>query len=813
MNRSTLEPVRSCSLLRGAFGGCSWVLMALVVGSLCCGALAQSGRGNAASSSQAGAAGSSRAGAGKNGAGAQSELAMRISAAAAARDSSDAVQASVANERLIGTALRELGSLRAIEGAYPQAIELYRSALAYDDVRATRVALAMAESQAGHYDEAIRMAEAMRFSAPHDLQADRILGSSLVQKGDYVRAIEPFQRIASAEPTVENEYALANCLLQTRTPENRARAVQVFGEMEKRAGDSGSLHVLFGRAYRDAEDMGAAVKEFERAIAIDARTPHAHYFLGLARLALNEWKPTPEAEGEIKKEVENFPDDYLANYMTGFLASGERRYEEAERYLSTAARIDPSAPEPPLYMGLDAYAQGDMKSAEVMLRRAVELTAGDEARSNFQIRRAYVDLGRILASSGRKEESEGFLTKARELQNKTMEQSQQSIATMAATAGAGSAAAVMPLSKQGEGRAVTGDAGAADVVLKLDAAAMAHSKLTEAERAEADAQEKLLRSTLGLAFNDLATSEAIRGQFADALAHYQQAERWDSSLGGLEKNLGQSAFRAGNYPEAIRGLSKALTAQPNSTGMRAMLGISYFNTDQYARAAETFAPLGEAGMADAEIGYAWAASLAHTGDMKRATEVLTVFSAQGRPNEVLLLIGQLWTAIGDYTRAVATFQQALQADPNLRQAHFQEGLADIHSEHWAEAAKEFQAELALSPGDADSEYHLGFVDMQQTKMDEAVAHFRHVVALHPGYPNAQYQLGKILLDRGEVQPAVGFLEAAARLSPQTDYIHYQLQAAYRKENRLEDADRELERYKQLKAKSRERAGEAAISAR
>ena len=35
-------------------------------------------------------------------------------------------------------------------------------------------------------------------------------------------------------------------------------------------------------------------------------------------------------------------------------------------------------------------------------------------------------------------------------------------------------------------------------------------------------------------------------------------------------------------------------------------------------------------------------------------------------------------------------------------------------------------------------------------------------------------------------------------------MHYQLQAAYRKESRVVDADRELEIYKELKAKQRDR---------
>jgi tetratricopeptide (TPR) repeat protein len=81
--------------------------------------------------------------------------------------------------------------------------------------------------------------------------------------------------------------------------------------------------------------------------------------------------------------------------------------------------------------------------------------------------------------------------------------------------------------------------------------------------------------------------------------------------------------------------------------------------------------------------------------------------------------------------------------------------------------------------------------------------FRSVIATHPENGNAHYQLGKLLLDGGNVKEAVAQLEEAARELPQTDYVHYQLQAAYRKEARAADADRELQIYKELKAKNRE----------
>lgn len=732
------------------------------------------------------------------------ELGSRLAMAEAARNAGDPGGVANANAMVIASALRSLAALRAVEGAYPQSALLYKDSLRFEQTPAAALALATVEAQGSQYDEAIELAEQIHRKDPKILQADRILSSSLMQKGRFVEALEPLGRVAQADQGVETQYALANCLLQTKRPQDKARAQEIFREIEAQHGDSGSLHVLAGRAYRDGGDLPDAVQEFERAIQVDPRTPHAHYFLGLAKLSLNEWKPTPEAEAEIKKEVELYPKDYLANYMTGFLASGDRHYDEAEPYLKAAAALDTTAPDPFLFLGLNAYAQGNNPAAEAALRKAVELTGNDEARSNFQIRRAYVDLGRILANSGRKEESETFLAKARELQNKTMEQSQQSIASMAGP-GSNAAGVVDPAARAS---ASTASQAAPDETAAFDLSAMkTPAKLTETQQTELHARESQLRSVLSLAYNDLGTSEAVQGHFPEAAGLYRKAEDWDSTLPGLEKNLGQSEFRAGNYEGAISPLTQALLQEPDSHALRGMLGIAYFDLNRFGEAARAFEPLGSAGMQDSQVGYAWAASLARTGDVPKATQVLTAYEAQPQRPEVALLIGQLWTALGDYSRAVATLQRASAANPSLPKAHLALGLAYIRSEHWPEAAKEFEAELALSPGDPDAQYHLGFVYMQQARVDQAEQIFRQVFASHPGYANAAYQLGKLELERGRVTEAITHLEAAERSSPGTDYIHYQLQAAYRKASRPVDAEKELAIYKQLKANGREQAAD------
>jgi tetratricopeptide (TPR) repeat protein len=741
---------------------------------------------------------------------AEVELRKRLEAAQTAQRSGDAAAVAQANERLIALALREMGQLRLLEAAYPQAVELYRRSLDFENLPDTRVDLAITELQEDRPEEALAEADRALAADPNNARAFSVSGRAWIRKQEYAKAAEALGHAVQLNPDLETFYSLGMCLLRTKDAKDKEKAAEVFDHMVQGNGDSGSLHVLFGRAYRDADDMPAAIREFQRAIALDTRTPHAHYFLGLARLAVNEWKPTPEVRTEFSRELEYYPRDYLANYMTGFLASNDRSYAASDRYLKIAIEVNSDSPEPWLYMGLNAYAQSDMKRAEECFRKAIALTGTDESRSSYQIRRAYVDLGRILVNSGRAEESEVYLAKARDLQNKTMEQSQQNVASMALAGGAGSAAAIVPLSPQSETEAAPLLPGNADPFARVDAAVVARSNLTEKQRAEADSQENRLRSVLGLSFNDLATSEAMRGEYLAALGHYQEAERWDAHIPGLAKNLGLSAFRTNNYPEAVRGLAQALEAKPADGPVQAMLGMAYFGEEKFTDAAKTFSPLGVRGMEDSTVGYAWATSLARTGDVKKAGEVLREFEKSNRSNDALLLIGQLWIEIGDYARAVAALHSALQADPSLPKAHYFAGQADIRWEHWSEAAAEFRAELGLVPTDADAKYNLGFVYLQQSRVDEAAALFEQVVAAHPDHANAQYQMGKILLDRGQLHEAVEHLEAATQLSPQTDYMHYQLQAAYRKESRTTDADRELELYKELKAKQRDRAAVAPL---
>jgi hypothetical protein len=61
-------------------------------------------------------------------------------------------------------------------------------------------------------------------------------------------------------------------------------------------------------------------------------------------------------------------------------------------------------------------------------------------------------------------------------------------------------------------------------------------------------------------------------------------------------------------------------------------------------------------------------------------------------------------------------------------------------------------------------------------------------------------LGKLQLGHGSIQKAIPNLEKAVATNPESEPIHRELLAAYRKDSRAEDAEREEKRYSEMQGK-------------
>ena len=731
----------------------------------------------------------------------QAQLETLLTTAHQAIQSGDPNAIKLASQRVLAFALQQTAELRMVEGAFSQAVDLYQKSIGFEDSPYKHLRLALNYLQLKKPDDALGEAQKVLFSDPENAVAWRFEGSAWLQRKDYARSATALAHSLKLQGDTETAHNLAICFLALH---QKDKAQLVFDDITKNLGDTGSTHLMFGRAYREQDYPDDAEREFRRAIAIDPKTPHAHYFLGLLLLMRNEWVPTQEVRDLFRAELNINTKDYLANYLLGMFASNEKRYDESDQYLRIAGEGLPDWPEPPLYMGLNSYGREDYKTAEVLIQKAIQITGNNESRSDYDIRRGYIALGRISLAEGKREQAEADFAKSRQLLDTALKASQQNVSSIFASQGGtgGMGGAVVPLLEK---RQANEEASEDSFGNASDGVDLSRVKLSEEEKQQADQEEKYLRVVLGSSYNDLGSAEAHGGEFSAALMHFQQASHWNPSITGLNRNLGVAAFKVADYTVAIDALSKQVQEQPDDSAARKMLGLAYFSTHDFEKAAKAFNPLGSGAVSEPGIGYPWALSLAKIGEAKQSAAILTALENQPLNPETLFLLGQVWSEIGDYPHAIQTFHRALALDPTLPKVHFQAGLACVYQGHASEAQAEFESELKLSPNDNDARYNLAYSYLLQSERAKASELLEVVVASDPSHADAQYQLGKIMLDDGKTEEAVRHLEQAERASPEKDYVHYQLQAAYRKEARLQDAERELQLYKEIKARNLEKS--------
>jgi tetratricopeptide (TPR) repeat protein len=670
------------------------------------------------------------------------DLPGRMEAVRTAQQGGDVKKIAEANRSLIAVALRAMAELKLAQGDNQQSIDLYKRSLEFENSSSTHIALALAYMRAQRTDDALAEVGPLTQSDPKNADAWNLQGKLLMDKKEYLRAAESLVNSLALQNNGYVAYALATAYLDLHETD---RAATILKQINDAGGNSASTHIMAGRAYQNAGMTSDAVREYNRAIEIDAAGSRGHYFMGLLYLMQNEWVATPQARDQFVEEVKVNPKDFFGNFFLGYIESNDKNYDAADRYLSVAASDKPNWPEPYLYMGLNAFANHDAKQAESLLRKAIALTGDDFARNNYQIRRAYYVLGRICIQSGRKDEGVSYTKMFSDMQEKTMEQSRANTpaSKTQGTMGSGmDAAPSVPTS------AVI-DPGAQP----LDASA---PHLTPQQKTEIQSAEQRLSLVLGNAYNDLGTSEARQKQYAPALSYFQQAERWNPSIPHLMRNIGFAAFRANDYAESARALKVVVQQEPSDKMVPPMLAMALFSSGQYADAAKAFDQLGDVPYSDPRVACAWASSLAHTNQPDKAAAVLARLTQKPISPDALLLVGQAYSDMGNQQQALATFQKASQENPSLKRAHYDAGISQLGLKQPANAVTEFTAELKINPDDAD----------------------------------AQYQLGKTLLEQGKAKESIPYLQAAAKLNPSLDDIHNQLQIAYRKAGRAADADRE-----------------------
>ena len=202
---------------------------------------------------------------------------------------------------------------------------------------------------------------------------------------------------------------------------------------------------------------------------------------------------------------------------------------------------------------------------------------------------------------------------------------------------------------------------------------------------------------------------AAKGQFVEALSHYEEAIQLDlpaatrgdrSIFGDILVNSGNVLRSLGREAEAVKRYEDALHVDPG-------LAAAHFN------------------------------------------------------------LGCVHLQAGRLPEAVARFEQALKIDPNYEAAHTSLGSALLLEGRTAEALIHYETALRLAPS-AKAHQNLGIALLYVRQLPEAVAHLEQAVRLEPDFAKAHEFLGDALSAQGRKAEAAAHYQRALQIEPSNE---------------------------------------------
>lgn len=648
----------------------------------------------------------------------------------------------------IAIGLDHLGNLRAARQDYEGAKQLLHQAMAAGpDDPDPAVDLAITELYSGNIPEAETNIKAVLQKNPEHFRAHALLGKIDFLRGDYQGAADELHTALGLTIDFDIAYSLALADLELK---KTSLATVLFDEMKNSLAETAQLHVLIGRAFLATGYPQLAMREFERATALDPKYPDLHYYSGLASLFSAQAPDVP---------------------------SGERQSElaKAENSLQEAVRIHPKDSRAFFYLAQCYTNEQQWEKAADAYHSVIKLTPGMQ-QMDVAMAGAYEGLAEALHKLGKADEAAAESAKAQQIR-----------------------ATIQKEKANADGKDIINPNG--DSSLQELHSMMLRPGNSELKDARAEAEyTKSVSLLLGQAYNNLGVIEARASRYTEAVEEFSQAAKWDSSVPSLDRNWGVAAFRAEKYDEAIGPLERELRRTPNDRSIREMLGVCYYMADKFAASAESFRPVLDQLSDNAGLLYAAGVSLVRSGDAKNGARI---FSRMLEKNQnvpaVHLMLGQAYAQEQNYPDALSEFARALQLDPHTAEAHFGSGMVALKQGRLDTSADEFQQELSVNPGYIQAEYQLGYVRLQMQQVDAAIPLLQDVVSREPNHSDAHYELGKALLEQGKLNDAIQNLETSIRQHP-TDYAYYQLSVAYRREGRANDAQQAMLNYQKLRPK-------------
>lgn len=291
----------------------------------------------------------------------------------------------------------------------------------------------------------------------------------------------------------------------------------------------------------------------------------------------------------------------------------------------------------------------------------------------------------------------------------------------------------------------------------------------------------------------LADALFAAGQSAEAAKLYEQA----SGFAQASYGLGRIKSAASDHAAAAEHFRKAVELFPEYGAAHYALGLALRNLGQTAKAQEHLAlsqkfkdsrpPLNDPLLNSiAELNSA-ASELLKRGVMFESAGKLPEAIAdheraiEANPQLVQAHINliSLYARTRQFDKAEKHYRAAVAINPNMTDSHYNFGVMLTMQDRFGEAAKAFQRALLLDPYSAEAHHNYAAMIEREGRLDEAAQHYRRAIENKPGHRMAHFHLGRILVNQDKLAEAIEhFQKSLTPEDEQTPMFTYALGATY-----------------------------------
>ncbi len=248
------------------------------------------------------------------------------------------------------------------------------------------------------------------------------------------------------------------------------------------------------------------------------------------------------------------------------------------------------------------------------------------------------------------------------------------------------------------------------------------------------------------------------GESAQALAHYEKAQRRDSTSAAPHIRAGLDYLKLRKILDAIRAFDRAVRLDPDNENARFVLALLYVQRHEYDSAVRHYEHL-------------------LAGNLKNKALHL----------KLRRILSQLNFLIGRREEARVHIAAGLLVNPLDPEILFFKAVMDSETGRQDEAIEGFRQVLESVPGHVDAMNGLAYAyALKGENLVDALVLAERAVRSNPFSGAYLDTLGWVHFRLGQIEEAVAFLERAAKLMIEPEILNH-LAEAYREAGRLEEA--------------------------